>query len=42
VWHDEAAIRGRSKAELVLTVEEREQPSALALRRKTAQALGNR
>jgi transposase len=39
---DEAAMRGRPKAELVLTDDEREQLVALTLRRKTAQALAQR
>jgi transposase len=40
--HDEAAMRGRPKAQLVLTEDEREQLTALTLRRKTAQALALR
>jgi len=40
--HDEAAMRGRPKAQLVLTENEREQLTALTLRRKTAQALALR
>ena len=39
---DEAAMRGRPKAELVLTDDERQQLVALTLRRKTAQALAQR
>jgi transposase len=39
---DEAAMRGRPKAELVLSDDEREQLVALTLRRKTAQALALR
>lgn len=35
-------MRGRPKAELVLTEEEREQLTALTLRRKTAQAFALR
>ena len=38
----EAAMRGRPKAELVLTDDEHEQLVALTLRRKTAQALAQR
>src|SRR5512132_2240762 len=40
--HDEAAMRGRPKAQLVLTEDERERLTALTLRRKTAQALALR
>jgi len=40
--HDEAAMAGRPKAELVLSQPEREQLVALTLRRKTAQALALR
>jgi hypothetical protein len=40
--HDEAAMRGRPKSELVLTDEEHGRLKALTLRRKTAQALALR
>jgi transposase len=40
--HDEAAMRGRPKAQLVMTEDERERLTALTLRRKTAQALALR
>lgn len=39
---DEVAMRGRPKAELVLTESERNELVALTLRRKTAQALAQR
>jgi transposase len=41
-YSQEAAMRGRPKAELVLSESEREQLKALTLRRKTAQALALR
>jgi transposase len=40
--HDEVIMRGRPKTELVLSAAEREQLTALTLRRKTAQALALR
>jgi hypothetical protein len=40
--HDEAAMRGRPKAELVLSETERDQLTSLTMRRKTAQALALR
>jgi hypothetical protein len=40
--HDEAAMRGRPKAELVLSQGEHEPLTALTLRRKTPQALALR
>jgi len=40
--HDEAAMGGRPKAELVLSESERDQLTALTMRRKTAQALALR
>ena len=42
VLHEGAAMRGRPKAELVLSQSEREQLQALTLRRKTAQAVALR
>ncbi|ENO84363.1 transposase, partial [Thauera phenylacetica B4P] len=40
--HDEVIMRGRPKTELVLSDAEREQLTALTLRRKTAQAMALR
>ncbi|MEI7296313.1 helix-turn-helix domain-containing protein [Paraburkholderia tropica] len=40
--HDEAVMSGRPKAELVLSESERDQLTALTMRRKIAQALALR